>query len=176
MDENQVKKIINEVLTQNTFQPSNVPYHTHSRVGSPPINFKNLTGKTRYLLYRSISPAISVTTGILSDTVVMPFSGSITSIGATVDIAGTTGDLMIQVLKNGTSIFNANSPTIVIASGYTTSRPTTNLNAVISGNNQILPIPTNTFNVGDIFTFDITAIQSTPASGLTIFMNLIETP
>ena len=138
-------------------------FHTHNKSDAPQVDFMNLKNKLRYALYRIIDPTtgVSVATTV-GGNFVWPFAGSLMEIGATVDTAGVTGNMTIDVKKNGVSIFTTNLINIPTAS--TTSRSST-----IASN-----ITTNGFVIGDIYTFDVTVVQSTPALGLMMYMNVIQ--
>ena len=151
----------------NQYSPSPIPAHTHNNTDSLPISFKNLTNKVRYIEYRALAPTTAVTVATVGGDFVIPFGGYVTGCGATVDTAGTTGTMTVNIKKNGTSILLTD---ITIASGSKTSRTYTASLAPVLSAAQL------TFNTGDIFTFVIDTIQTTPAQGLTVFMNVIETP
>lgn len=170
MNEDQVKNIISDHLdeyaTDNQYGVSKVPIHTHNRVDSGAVSFLNLENRTRYILYRIVSPSQPVVIGSsIGGDFVMPLSGYLTQAGATVDTAGTTGTMTINIKKNGTTVFKVK---ITIDSGSKTSRTATT-KYIFSIDGSI------NFVVGDIFTFDVNGIQTTPAMGLTIFMQVIET-
>ena len=141
-----------------------VQKHSHNNIdGTPKLNYANLTNKIRYVLFRALTPATSTSVVLAGGNLVMPYNGNLTSLGATVDTAGTTGTMTVDVLKNGTSVL-VSGAIINIASGATTS-----------ATNNIQPkISYPSFSAGDVFTFNITAVASTPALGLTIFLNTTE--
>ncbi len=159
-----VQDVAQQVLDQNSgqqqFAVSQTPFHTHNGADSQRLNFSNLVGVVRFILYR-VSDADSplVVTAGIGGSVVMPFKGFVTGVGATVDTAGTTGTMTVDVNKNGTSILSGK---ITIATGETDSRDYPTQPVIV----------TQPFVVGDIFTFDLDTIQTTPAKGLTIFLNL----
>lgn len=84
-----------------------------------------------------------------------PLTGTISEIGAWVDTAGTTGDAVIDVNKNGSSILYT---PISIDSGEKTSR--TGSPAAVLADTAI--------SQGDLITVDIDTIQTTPAWGLVV--------
>lgn len=138
--------------------------HTHNGTDSVRVSFQDLTNKIRYVLYRALDPTTntSVTTTV-GGSLVMPFSGQILQVGATVDTAGTTNSTTIDINNAGTTIM-ANTK-INIGTGTTDSRNYTTTTPAIT---------TTAFYTKDIFTFDIDAISTTPAKGLTIFMVVME--
>lgn len=168
-----IRKIAQEVYDENEkkqqFTISKVPFHTHNLSDAPAVSFLDLTNKTRYVLYRAIlSTTANAVASSVGGSLVIPFGGRILSVGATVDTAGVTGNETIDFLKNGVTIFSTSVTTLytTIATTMKTSR----------GNTTIPVIKIQSFDEGDIFTFDIKAVQSTPALGLTLFMKVIETP
>lgn len=162
--QSQFDNAINQYASKNQFGVSMIPAHTHSGSDSIQVDYMDLTNKTHSILYRILSPttATSVATTVGGDFVI-PFSGYVTSVGATVDTAGTTNSTTIDIKKNASSIMNTK---ITINSGSKTSRTATVqpiLNSSVS------------FKEGDIFTFNVDAISTTPANGLTIFINVVQT-
>lgn len=136
--------------------------HKHLGTDSLRIEERDLSRRTRHVLYRCLAPTTANTVAVVGGNLSMPFSGTFVLAGATVDTAGTTGTQTIDVLKNGSTIM-ANQK-ISIASGATDSR----------GSASSI-ITTGFFEIGDILTFSVTAIQGTPAKGLTIFLRVTET-
>lgn len=122
----------------------------------------SITVNTRYILYRCINSIANEFVGSsVGGTLVMPFDGTITDIGATVDTAGDTGTTQLDVNNNGVSIL---STKITIDDGETDSRTATTP-PVIS---------TPDFVTGDIIDFDVDTVQTTPAQGLTFFINITQ--
>lgn len=160
MDTKNLQEIIqSEIASSHEFDQYNVtsiPYHVHNGLDSPTLL------SARYVLYRIVAAETTVTVASsVGGAIPIPFSGTIQTVGATVDTAGTTGSMLVDVLKNGVSIL---STPITIASGSTTSR---------SNTVQPVVIPASSFfSVGDLFTFSVTQVQTTPAKGLVIFMVL----
>lgn len=91
----------------------------------------------------------------------VPFSGYVDSIEATVDTAGTTGTTDVDVNINGSSIMTSK---LNIDSTEKTTRTAATRPVIKSF----------AFTAGDIFTFDVDAVSTTPAQGLTIHLTLIE--
>jgi len=89
----------------------------------------------------------------------IPISCSILSVGAYVDIAGVTGLSTIDILNSGVSIF---STKITIDSNEKTSK-TAETSPVISAPN---------IDADSILTFNIDVIQTTPAKGLVIWLEI----
>lgn len=165
MDKTQFDTWIKQYASDNQFGVSMIPAHTHSGADSLHVNYNNLDNKTRFMMYRILNPTVSTSVGnVVGGDWVAPFTGYITDVGATVDTAGTTGTTTIDINKNGSSIMTTK---ITIDSAEKTSR-TAATPSVINGTMQ-------SFQLGDIFTFDVDAINTTPAKGLTVFMNLVQT-
>lgn len=83
-----------------------------------------------------------------------PITGTIVEIGAYVVTAGTTGTMQVDVNKNGSTIMTTNK--ITIDSTETSSRTA----ATAPG------LTTTSIAAGDLLTFDIDTVQTTPAKGL----------
>lgn len=168
MDKNQFnqlfKKAINDYAQNNLYSVSDIPAHQHTGVDSLQIDYSDLVNKLDYIVYRIVAPTTntSVANKVGGD-YVMPYNGYITSVGATVDTAGITGDTTIDVLKNGTSIM---STKITINTTKKTSRTATT-QPILGGDVS--------FKIGDIITFNVTTISTTPAQGLSMFLNTIIT-
>lgn len=174
MDTQEVQKLITDGIEANKtvaqFGVSKVPFHTHNNLDSPPVSYLNLAQRTRYVLYRIVAPTTAVSVAnVVGGDLVIPFGGffytqTISYIGATVDTAGTTGTMSIDVNVNGSSIM---STKITLDSAEKTSRTAATL--------PVVNITKRTFALGDIFTFDVDTVQTTPANGLTIFIKVVET-
>ena len=143
-------------------------YHIHNSVdGTPKLDEAiSIVNTRKFIIYRIVG---DTTNTAVADAVggyfVMPFSGYNERLGATVDTAGTTNSTTIDVNKNGTTIMTTK---ISIATATTSSRVITTTQPVI--------IPgQNSFLIGDRYSFDVDAISSTPAKGLSIFMNVVKT-
>ena len=110
-----------------------------------------------YFLYRVLAPATAhtVSTTVGGD-LEIPFTGTITEIGAYVDTAGVTGLATIDVNKGGTTLMTTNK--ITIDSAEKTSRTAATAPA----------LTTTAVAAGDIITVDIDGIQTTAALGLTV--------
>lgn len=202
MDEQQIKDLIQNGIRDSQrnalYDTSNTVYHVHNNIDSPPIirtvgngNFLivsdgitdvapadeiDFIGATvtksnqlatvkikRYVLYRVLAPTTTDAVGTtIGGDLVMPFTGTLTSVGATVDTAGTTGTTQLDIKKNTTTIL---STKITLDSTEKTSR-TAATPPVIS---------VASFSTGDIFTFDVNTVQTTPALGLTFFLNATQT-
>lgn len=160
-----LKDYITRDEAANQFSVVKISAHAHDGADSMPVDFSNLRNRTRFVVYRALDASVndSVASKVGGDFVV-PFSGFITQeVGATVDTAGVTGTMTVDINLNGTSIM-ANTK-VSIATAAKTSRT-----------NTTQPIVTVlAFTKGDIFTFDVDVIQTTPAKGLTVFMKLVET-
>lgn len=164
MEKEQFDSWINEYASNNQFDVSMVPAHTHNRTDSLPVDFRNLANITRYILYRIVNPTVDTAVAdIVGGDFDMPIKGTVMSVGATVDTAGVTNKMTIDINKNGVSILKTK---ITIDTATKTSRT-----ALVP---MIINETVNSFKVGDIFTFDVDVIQTTPAKGLTIFMNVLQ--
>lgn len=202
MEEQQIRSLVQDEIRgsqQNAlYDTSNTVYHVHNNIDSPPIqrtvgngNFLIVSDGTtsvkptdeidfigaavsksnqtatvkvnRFVLYRVLAPTTTDAVGtVVGGDFVMPFTGALTSVGATVDTAGTTGTTQFDIKKNGSSIL---STKITLDSTEKTSR-TAATPPVISS---------TTFSTGDIYTFNIDTVQTTPALGLTFFLNATQT-
>lgn len=112
----------------------------------------------RYILYRVIeattNTAVATTKG---GDLELPFTGTITEIGAYVDTAGITDTMTIDVNLNGTTLMTTNKITI----------DTTEKSSRTAATAPVLT--TTAVTAGDLITVDIDAIHSgTAAKGLTI--------
>ncbi len=165
MNKEEVKKLFDEYINDyakgNQFGVSMIPAHQHTGMDSLNVDYADLANKLDFQVIRIVA---SGTNTAVASTVggdfVMPYSGYFVAVGATVDTAGTTNNTVIDVLKNGVSIM---STTITINTATKTSR---------SATAQPI-IKTVAFKTGDIITFDITGISTTPAKGLSMFLNTI---
>lgn len=161
----QFDQAIDKYASGNMFGVSKIPAHSHTGADSLKINYNNLDNRTRFILYRILGSGTDTSvTSSVGGSFVMPFDGIIDLVGATVDTAGTTGDTTIDIKKNTVSVLTTK---ITINTTKVTSRTSTT-KSLIDGTKQ-------TFITGDIFTFDVTTISTTPAKGLTLFMNVIQT-
>lgn len=122
----------------------------------PIDQFVASTRNVRYVLYRILEKATATTVSTtVGGDVEFPFTGTITEVGASVDTAGTTNLTTVDINKAGTTIL---STKITIDSTEKSSR-TAATAPVIS---------VSAITAGDVLTFDIDAIQTTAALGLTI--------
>ena len=137
--------------------------HNHDGVLSEPVNSLDVFSNYQYILYRIVAPTTdTAVANVVGGDYVMPYSGSIYQVGATVDTAGTTNVTTVDFNNNGSSIL---STKVTIDSGEKTSRTAATPSYISSPN----------FKEGDIFTFDVDAVSTTAAKGLTIFMVVIRT-
>ena len=161
----------NTFATASTTQKGPVELSTASEIDTGtdsaramPVNEFVLSKRNvRRVLYRVLANDVdqSALTTVGGD-LVLPFAGTIIEVGATVDTAGVTGLATFDINKNGSTIMSATK--ITIDSNEKTSR--TAATAPV--------LTTTTVAVGDILTFDIDAIQSTPAKGLTFYIDIRE--
>lgn len=137
--------------------------HKHNRVDMYAVDYGDLDNRAHFVQYRALGPAAPNTVAVVGGAFSVPFGGTILLAGATVDTAGVTGSQTIDILKNGTSIMTTTK--ISIGSGNTDSRTAGTTQAALT---------TVAFAIGDVFTFSVTAVQTTPALGLTVFMRVIQ--
>lgn len=166
-DETFAYKRIQQATTSKTrdsqYGVASVPAHTHNGTDSLVVDFRDLTNRVRYIVYRAVASTTDLTVATVGGSFVMPFSGKIIAVGATVDTAGTTGTMTVDIKNAGTSIM-ANTK-IILGSGQTDSR-----NYTTSSPKVTSPF----FYTKDIFTFLVTAVQGTVAKGLTVWIQVIE--
>jgi hypothetical protein len=144
-------------------------YHTHNSIdGTPRLDEQiSITNTRRFIVYRIVNDSVNTAVAnIVGGYFVMPFDGYIldNGIGATVDTAGTTSTMQIDVNLNGSTIMDTK---IQIETTETSSRTATT-QPVIKPNMR-------SFVIGDRFSFNVDAINTTPAKGLTIYMNVVKT-
>jgi hypothetical protein len=136
---------------------------TDSTRAIPVDQFVASARNVRYVYYRIVEAttdtAIATTKGGDFE---CPFTGTITEVGAYVDTAGTTNLTTVDINKNGTTII---STKITIDSTEKSSR-TAATPAVIS---------VSSITAGDLLTFDIDAVQTTAAKGLTVRIGIRQT-
>ena len=155
----EIRSEIQRSEQQRGFGVSVVPLHTHNGIDSNKNSYPNLINRTRYVVYRVLSPATVTTVTGVGGALIMPFGGYFNNVFAYTDTAGTTGTMTVDVLLNGTTIFITD---LVFASGATQS-------------NTVANFTTTTFASGGILTFSIDQIQSTAAKGLTFYLKVTET-
>lgn len=168
MDE-EVKKTIEEYLDNSQYRISPVPAHAHTGADSQQVDFNDLSNRVRYIEYRIVDylTNCAVGTGIGGE-VPLPFKGYITGVGATVDTAGTTNSMTINVLKGSATVA---ATTVLNTDIYVDSTKKSSRVSVIQS--QLNPSRIN-FLVGDILSFNVDTISTTPAKGLTVFVNVVE--
>lgn len=115
----------------------------------------------RYVIYRVVEATTDTAIGTTKGgDFEIPFTGTITEIGAYVDTAGTTNLTTIDVNKNGTTIMTTNK--ITIDSTEKSSRTAA----------TAATLTTTAVTAGDLITFDIDAVQTTAAKGLTVRLGI----
>lgn len=115
----------------------------------------------RYILFRVLDPATNVSTGtVVGGDLEIPFTGTITEIGGYADTAGTTGNMVVDVNKNGTTLMTTNKLS------FDSTEKTTRTAATAP------TLTTTALTAGDIITVDIDSIQTTPAKGMTIRLGI----
>lgn len=124
-------------------------------------SFRNL----RFIDFIVVDPATDVATGTSLVSWPAPFAGTIVQDDTDVDYfaaytttAGTTGTMVVDIHKNGTTIMTTNKLDI----------ETTELDTTLAATQPDLT--TTTFVAGDVFTIDIDAVHTTAAKGLTVRM------
>lgn len=120
----------------------------------------------RFIAIRIVEAAtdVSVATTVGGD-FVMPFTGTLIQSdtkkefwSAATDTAGTTGTMVVDVHKGGTTVMTTNKLDIETTEKSTTTATTQP------------DLTTTAVTAGDVFTFDVDAIHTTAAKGLTIYM------
>ena len=111
---------------------------------------------------RCVAKATNVATGtdVFGD-IVVPYDGTISSIHAYVDTAGTTGLTTIDVNKNGTPVLTTNK--VTIDSGETSSET-----AATAPN-----ITTTSLSEGDILSIDVDGVSTTAPKGLVVVIKYL---
>lgn len=89
-----------------------------------------------------LESAGALTVGAGKDRALIPFNCEIVSVSAIVGTAPTGASLIVDVLKNGTTIFTttANRPTIVAGATQTTTFPRPDVTRLVAGDNLTLSI------------------------------------
>lgn len=153
----------NSVTPASTSVDTPAPFHIHNGVDSARVSYSDLINRSRYVVWRVVDPTQSnAVASSIGGSFVMPFSGYFIAIAATVDTAGATNSMTIDIKKNTTTIM-ANTK-LTIDTALTDSR-----------NSIVQPVITTfPFSQKDAFTLDVTAIHSTPAKGLTFHAQIIE--
>ena len=142
--------------------PVIISQHKHTGGDTPRVSYSDLADRpSTYIEVRCLANTVAhtVDTNVVG-ALRLPDKIRITSIGAYVDSAGTTGSAQIDINDGGTSIL---STKITIDSGEESTKTATIL-AVISD---------KTINADSAITFDIDTIQSTAASGLVVWLKYL---
>lgn len=92
----------------------------------------------------------------------LPFAGTLVEVGAYVDVAGVTGTQVADINLSGATIMTTDKLDI-----ETGEKSTEN-----AAQQPVLTTTTTAFSKDDIFNFDVDAIQSTVAKGLTIWFDI----
>lgn len=165
MDE-EVQKLKNQIESLNK-NFSDFMLHTHNGFDSSPVS---LIQNVRYLIFSLVDSAVDVAvdTDIGGDFTI-PFNGTVLRsnierdlLAATTDTAGTTGTMVVDIHLNGTTIMATDKLDI----------ETTEKGTQTASTQPVLT--TVAINMGDILTFDIDAIHTTPSKGLTVYMAIRE--
>ncbi len=126
----------------------------------PVDQFAASNRNVRYAVIRVLEKATNwpanETTGVGGD-FPMPFTGTLVSIKADVDVAGTTGTAIVDANLNGTTVMDTHK-----LKWDSTEKST----ATYSGTAATLS--TTTVTAGDIFTVDVDANHTTKSKGLTV--------
>jgi len=123
-----------------------------------------VVGVRRYVSIRLVDKdtSVAVASGIGGD-FRLPFDGVIREVGAYVDTAGVTGTMTVDINKAGATIMTTNK--IGIETGEKSSQTAA----------QQPVLTTTAYTKDDILTFDVDAIQTTAAKGLTVWLDVEET-
>lgn len=115
----------------------------------------------KYAIFRIIASDtdVAVATSIGGD-FRLPFAGDLVEVGAYVDVAGVTGDQVADINLAGATVMTTDKLDIETGEKSTETAA------------QQPVLTTTAFSKDDIFTFDVDAIQSTAAKGLTIWFDI----
>lgn len=137
---------------------------TDSTRAIPVDQFVASARNVRYILYRIVEATTDTATGTTKGgDFEVPFTGTITEVGAFVDTAGTTNLTTVDINKNGTTIMATNK--VTIDSTEKSSRTAATAAA----------LTVTAITAGDLITFDIDAVQTTAAKGLTVRIGIRQT-
>lgn len=117
----------------------------------------------RYILYRVIDSATDWSangTTVVGGDLELPFTGTITEIGAYVDTAGTTGTAIVDVNLNGTTLMTTNKLSFDSTEKSTRTAATAPT------------LTTTAVTVGDLITVDIDTNHTTKSKGLTVRLGI----
>lgn len=143
---------------------SEITSGTDTTRAMPVDQFVASSRNVRYILYRVLDSATNNATGTtVGGDLEIPFTGTITEIGAYVDTAGSTGTMTVDINKNGTTLMTANK--VTLDTGEKSSRTAATAAA----------LTTTAITAGDLITIDVDAIHTTPAKGLTIRIGIRQT-
>jgi len=126
----------------------------------------DIIGSLRFIAIRLVESDtdVVVATSIRGDWV-CPFTGTLVQddnkkefFSAATDTAGTTGTMVVDVHKGGTTVMTTNKLDIETTEKSTTTAATQP------------DLTTTVVTAGDVFTFDVDAKHTTAAKGLTIYM------
>lgn len=125
----------------------------------------DVSDNLKFIDFIVVDPATDVATGTGLITWSAPFAGTIVQDDTDVDwfaayttTAGTTGTMVVDIHKGGTTIMTTNKLDI----------ETTELDTTLAATQPDLT--TTTFAAGDVFTIDVDAIHTTAAKGLVVRM------
>lgn len=143
---------------------------TDSTRAMPVDQFVASKRNIRWLSFNLVAPGTACAVGTnLGGDFVCPIAGTILQsdttpfyIYATNSTAGTTGNMVVDVNINGTSIMTTNKLS------FDTTEKTTTTSATPPD------LTTTTVAVGDIITIDVDSLHTTPASGLTVYIGIRE--
>ncbi len=157
------QEVIKEVL--NSSSPKDVLVeHDEFEVALTAFISANEADDIRFMTFVLIAPAtdVAVATSIGGDFVI-PFTGVIVQDDANPDqisayntVAGVTGTMVVDVHKNGTTIMSTNKLDIETAEKNSSTAATQP------------DLSDTVITKGDILTFDVDAIHTTPAKGLKV--------
>ena len=135
-----------------------------------PDGFQASKRNIRWLSFNLIDAATACTVAAFGGDFVSPIAGVIQQsdsspfyLYATNSTAGTTGTMVVDISIGGTSIMTTNKL------DFDTGEKTTTTAATKPD------LTTTALAVGDIITFDVDSLHTTPASGLTVYMAVLET-
>lgn len=189
LDFETIQSAITANAAQDQYGVADTPFHTHNRVDSSPLDYRNMSGRTRFIAYRLLSPTDAVAVAnVVGGYFTMPFAGGFglpNSIGGTVpnpetqtgtiacfasvDTAGTTGTTVVDVKISSPSSATRTSVFLGFKMGIVSG----STSSIFTSQQPTFNIPD--FNIGDRLSFDVTAVSSSVPFGLTVYLRVTET-
>ena len=119
----------------------------------------------KHIEVRVLDPAtnVSVLATVGGDFRLPTITGTIVDVGAYVDTAGVTGNMTVDIHLGGITIMTTNKITLATAQKSSDD-----------GGATQPALTTTAYTANGIFTFDVDAIQTTPAKGLVVWLDIRE--